>query len=105
MLESFTFWLTVLGTLVGYLCVSIGLRWHREKAERRSRELPGKGFDVSTIAPQIRQVQQDQLGVLRARGHSNPYRTRLLAVARCLIAGLPFFSRDRSGREIREHNN
>jgi hypothetical protein len=92
--------------LVAYLCVSVGLRWRSQEAEWRSREshLPGKAFDVSAIAPQIRQVRQDPLGALQARGHPNPYRTRLLAVARRMIAGLPFFGRERSEHEIRNHN-
>ena len=95
MLESFTFWLSILALLGAYLCVSVELRWRREEAARRSREphLPGKAFDVSAIAPQIRQVRQDPLRVLQARGHPNPYRTRLLAAARCIIGGLPFFGR------------
>ena len=98
MLKSFTFWLTVLAVLIAYLCVSVGLRWRREAAERRYREShwPGRAFDVSAIAPQIRQVRQDPLAVLRARGHPNSCRTRLLAAARRIIAALPFFGRERS---------
>lgn len=106
MLESFTFWLSIVAGLVAYLCVSVGLRRRREKAERRCREphLPGKAFDVSVVAPQIRQVRQDPLRVLQARGHPSPYRTQLLTAARCIIAGLPFFGRERSEHEIHKHN-
>ena len=85
MLKSFTFWLSVVAVLITYLCV-------------------GKAFDASTIAPQIRQVRQDPLAVLKARGHPNSYRTRLLAVARRIIGGLPFFSRERPEHETQNHN-
>ena len=106
MLESSTFWLSIMATLVAYLCVSVGLRWRREEVERRSREahLPGKSFDVSAIAPQIRQVRRDPVRALQARGHPSPYPTRLLAAARRIIAGLPFFIRERSEHEIRNHS-
>lgn len=97
MLEASTFRLSIVAVLVAYLCVSVGLRWRREEAERRSREphSPGKAFDVSVIAPQIRQVRQDPLRVLQARDQHNSYRSRLLAVARRIVAGLPFFGRGR----------
>lgn len=106
MLESFTFWLSIVAVLVAYLCVSVGLRWRREEAERRSREphLPGKAFDVSAVAPQIRQVRQDPLRALQARARPSPNRTRLLAAARRIIAGLPFFGRETSEHEIHNHN-
>jgi len=106
MLESFTFWLSIVAVLLAYLCVSVGLRWRSEEADRRSREThwPGKAFDVSAIAPRIRRVRQDPLQVLQARGHPSASQTRLLAVARRLIAGLPFFDRNRSEHEIHNHN-
>jgi hypothetical protein len=66
--------------------------------------LPGKAFDASAIAPRIRQVRQDPLQVVQARGHPSPDRTRLLAAARRIIAGLPFFGRDRSEHEMHNRN-
>ena len=105
MLQSSTLWLSIVAVLVACLCVSVGLRWRREQAERRSRQLhvPGKAFDVTAIAPQIRQVRQDPVRVLHARGHPGPYRAQLLAAARRFIAGLGFFGRQRSEHEIHNH--
>jgi|SRR5215831_3656065 len=107
MLESFTFWLSIVAVLLlVYLGASVGLRWRRNEAERRSREAhsPGKAFDVSAIAAQIHEVRQDPLRILQARDHPGPYRTRLLAAARQIIAGLPFFDRERPGHEIHNHS-
>ena len=101
MLESFTFWLSVLAALVAYLCVGVGFRWRAEQAKRRSRESqsPGAAFDVSAIAPQIRRVRQDPVAALRARPQHTIYRTRLIAVARRMITDLSFFRRERAEHE------
>jgi hypothetical protein len=104
MLESFTFWVSILAVLVAYLCVSVGVRWQEEAERYRKSRSPGKAFDVSAIAPQIERVRQDPLGSLQARAHRNPYRTRVLAVARHVIARLPFFGGARSEHELQNHN-
>jgi hypothetical protein len=106
MLESFTFWLSVLAVLIAYLCVSVGLRWRAEETKRRARERqsPGTAFDVSVIAPQIRRARQDPLAVLQARPHRNSHRAGLVAVARGIITHLSFFRRERSEHETQNRN-
>jgi hypothetical protein len=96
MLESFTFWLSVVAVLVAYLCASVGQRWRAEETRRRAREResPGTAFDVSAIAPQIRRVREDPLAVMRARRRYTHYRTELVAVARRMLSQLPFFRRE-----------
>jgi len=96
MLESVTFWLSAAAVLVAYLCVSVGLRWRREEAERRSREShePGKAFNVAAIAPRIQRVRQNPLAALHAQPRHDCCRTRLLAAARQMITHLAFFSRE-----------
>ena len=106
MLESLTFWLSVLAVLIAYLCVSVGLRWRAEEAKRRARESQslGTAFDVSATAPQIRRVHQDPLAVLLARPRRNSYRAGLVAVARRMITHLSFFRRERSEHETQNRN-
>jgi hypothetical protein len=88
------------------------LRWLRGGAPtelgagngKLGSQFPGKPSYVSAIAPQIREVHQDPLRVIQARGHNSPYRKRLLAQARRIIGGLPFFSRERSEHEKHNHD-
>jgi hypothetical protein len=93
MLQSFTFWLSVLAALVVYLCASVGWRWRRQAAEQRriERERTGKAFDVSAIAPQVQRVRKDPLAIVRARPHFARYRAGLVNVARKMVTRLPFF--------------
>jgi hypothetical protein len=106
MLESFTFWLSVLAVLVAYLSVSVGVRWRAEEAKRRSRECqsPGTAFDVSVIAPKIRRLRQDPLAALQGRPHHTFYRTGLIAVARRVITHRSFFRRESSEHEIQNRD-
>src|SRR2546427_289714 len=56
MLQSFTFWTSVLVVLIVYLCLSVGLRWLREEracARGERHYPPGSAFDVSTISPRV----------------------------------------------------
>jgi hypothetical protein len=101
MLEYFRLWLWVLGLLMVYLCVSVGLRRFTEGRERRRRwrKLDGKGFDASAIAPQIRQVHEAPLAALKARRRPMSYRHGLLATARRWINQLSFFHDARSQNE------
>ena len=66
-----------------------------------SREGPSirTAFDVSTIAPQIRELRQDHLAALRARPRHASHRSVLVAMAREAIAHLSFFHRRTSGDE------
>jgi hypothetical protein len=107
MLESFTFWLSVVAVLVVYLCASVGQRWRAEEARRRAREResPGTAFDISAIAPQIRRVREDPLAVMRARRrYTTHYRTELVAVARRMFSQFPFFRREGPEHEIQKRN-
>ena len=106
MLESVTFWLSAAAVLVAYLCVSVGLRWRREEAERRSREShePGKAVNVAAIAPQIQRVRQNPLAALHAQPRHDSCRTRLLAAAKQVITRLSFFSSERREHEIQNRN-
>ena len=67
-----------------------------------SRESPpmGTAFDVSTIAPQIREVRRDPIAALRARPHHAFHRAALVAIARRTIAHFSFFQHARPGDEI-----
>src|SRR5262245_29331650 len=60
-------------------------------------------FDVSLIAPQIRQVRRDYIAALRARPHQVSHRAILVAMARRTIAHLSFFRHQRPGNEIENH--
>jgi len=100
-----TLWLWVLGLLMVYLCISVGLRWLTEARERRRRRrgVEGKGFDVSVIAPQIRRVHEEPLAALKAR-QPRSYRDGLLAAARRLISQLSFFDHGKSHELPAKHD-
>ena len=95
MLDSFTFWLTILAVLIAYLCVSVWFRRRARDARRRAREaqFTGTAFEVSVIAPQIKQLRQDHLTAARSRSHHSSYRTGLIATARRMVTGLSYFRR------------
>ena len=110
MLASFTFWLVVLAVLIAYLCVSVWLR-HRavERAEEaRSRALerqfPGRAFDASVIAPQIRRVRHDHEALAHERLRPALYRAGLLATVRRIVTNLSYFRRTRHEHELHKHD-
>jgi hypothetical protein len=72
---------------------------------RPSRESPavGTAFDVSVIAPQIRELRRDHIAALRARPHPTSHRARLIAMARRTIAHLSFFQHEKPRDEIENH--
>ncbi len=90
---SFTFWLSVVVVLIAYLSVSVTRRWLKEEANRRAAEakLPGTAFDASSIAPRIQRVRQTHLAIVQSRPRSTAYRTSLIAMARRMVASLPYF--------------
>jgi hypothetical protein len=106
MLEYFRLWLWVLGLLMVYLCISVGLHWLTEARERRRRwrGVEGKGFDVSAIAPQVRRVHEEPLAALKARRQPRSYRDGLLAAARRLISQLSFFDHAKSSGRPAKHD-
>jgi hypothetical protein len=106
MLHSLTFWLIALAVLITYLCVSVGLRLRAEEARRRARESqsPGRAFDVSAIAPQIRRVRHDYLEAAHCRSRYDFYRVGLLAAARRIVTCLSYFRRQRHEHEIQKHD-
>lgn len=105
MLQSFIFWLSVLAVLIAYLCVSVGRRWVAEEAKRRSAEnrSPGTAFDASTIAPRLQRVRLDHLAAAEARPQHDSYRHGLLAIARRVVANLPYFHRANHEHEVQGH--
>jgi len=98
MIDWFTFGLVVLGVLVAYLVVSLGIHGYMEGIKRRphEREFKAKAFEVSAIAPQIQQVRQNHVAAIRARPPVSSYRTELMALARQMIARAPYFRRQNS---------
>src|SRR3954451_11937063 len=106
MLEPITFLFSLLAVLVAYLFFSFELRWRAGERRRRSRasQSPGKAFDVSVIAPQIRRVRQDPVAALQTRRHYTYYRAGLILAAQRMISGFSFFHRERSDHET-EHRN
>jgi len=110
MLASFTFWLVILAVLIAYLCVSVRLR-HRvvERAEEArlralERQFPGRAFDTSAIAPQIRHVRQDYAASAHERSRPAFYRAGLLAAARRIVTSLSYFRRTRHEHELHKHD-
>src|SRR5947209_648054 len=90
MLQSLTFWPIVLGVLVVYLCLSVGLRSLLEERERARREKlrpTGKAFDVATVAPRVQRVRQDPGTALHSRSHPAFHRPGLIAAARRMVSG------------------
>ncbi|HWW02649.1 MAG TPA: hypothetical protein VNZ64_23320 [Candidatus Acidoferrum sp.] len=105
MLYTLTLWLGLVAVLIAYLCVSVGRRWVAQEAKRRAEESqpPGTGFDASTIAPQIQRVRQDYLAGAQTRPHQTFYRAGLLALARRMVAGLPYFRHAHHDQEVQSH--
>ncbi len=93
MLHSFTFWLSVVAVLIAYLGFSVGRRWWADTLRRQARERQSSGtaFDASAIAPQLQRVRQDHLAVIKSRPQQLSYRAGLLAMARRMVASLPYF--------------
>jgi hypothetical protein len=108
MLTSFTLWLVVLATLMGYLCVSIWLRrrslQRAEQARMRAadRRFPPRAFDASAIRPQIERVRQDYVASAQ-RSRPAQYRSELLVAARRLVTNLAYFRLRRHDHEIHKH--
>ena len=118
MIESFTFWLIVLAMLIAYLCFSIERRRRAEEARRLAREkeererwqarleyTPGRSFDVSSIAPQIKRLRQDHLAALHSRPHETYYRRGLIAALRQMVTSLAYFHRGRSEHEMSKNDS
>lgn len=105
MLQSFIFWLSVLAVLLAYLCNSVGRRWAAEEAKRRLAEdlPPGTAFDTATIVPRLRRVRQDHLAAVEARPAHSAYQAGLLAIARRVVASLPYFHRANHEHEVQGH--
>jgi len=93
MLHSFAFWLSVVAVLIAYLSFSVMRRWLKEEAIRRAAEVkpPGTAFDASQIAPQIQCVRQTHLAIVQSRPQSTAYHAGLIAIARRMVASLPYF--------------
>ena len=55
MLQTFTFWLSVLAVLSAYLCLSVAFRFYEEGKRQRAHPLesPETSFDAFNIAPRI----------------------------------------------------
>ena len=108
MLDWFLIGQWVLLVLVSYLCISVGVRsfflWRAEERELRLRRIlfPGKGIDVSRIAPEIRRVRQEPLAALRAKRLPGFYHQGLLAAARHWISQLSFFHRASSEHDLQK---
>ena len=56
----------------------------------------GRAFDVSTMAPQIRELHRDRVTALGVRPHPASQR-HLVALALRAIVRLPFFHREKTG--------
>jgi hypothetical protein len=106
MLYFLTFWLIVLAVLIAYLCVSIGLRLRAEEARRRAneRQFPGRAFDVSAIAPAVRDVRNHYREAARYRSRYASCRAEVLAAARRVVASFSYFRRGRHEHETHEHD-
>ena len=110
MLNWYDIGLCALAVLMSYLCISVGVRsfflWRAEERELRLRRIlfPGKGIDVSQIAPEIRRVREEPLAALRARRQPGFYHQGLLAAARRWISQLPFFHHEISEHEPHKRN-
>jgi hypothetical protein len=104
MVDGFAFWMVVLGMLIAYLVVSLGVHEYREQVKRRAQErrFKGEAFRVSAIAPQIKQVRENHIAAVRARPDDSFYRTGLIAAARQMITKSSYFRRQRSDDEAED---
>jgi len=107
---SYTIRLSILAVLVTFLCVKLWLG-HRsaqraEAARLRAIEehFPGKGFDTSGIAPQIKRVREDYAASARQRWRLAHYRAGLVATARRIVASLAYFRRSDHEDELHRHD-
>ena len=110
MVDWFTIGQWALGTLVLFLCASVGLRtwlaWRAQDREWRLRwgNWKGKGFDASAIAGEIQKVKEQPLAALWARRHPGFYRQELVAAARRWISQLSFFHDAKADHEPRKRD-
>jgi len=97
-----------LAVLLSFFFISVGLRtvlrWRAEEKMLRLRwqRFPGKGIDVSKIAPEVRRVREEPLAALRAKCPGGFYHQSLLAAARSWISQLSFFHRAGSEHELQK---
>ena len=106
MFDWFTFWLVVLAVLIACLCLSVWLRLRAEDSRRRARERQnvGKGFDASTIAPQIQRVRQNYLVSAHQRSRSASFRAGFFAAARKMVTSFSYFRRRGHEHEPQKHD-
>ena len=76
------------------------LRFHKRR--KREARWPRTPFDISEIALQIRLYRQDCQAEARSRSRQTFYRAEWLAMARKVIAAMPYF-RDVAARSQGEH--
>src|SRR5947208_1962647 len=106
MLQSFTFWTSVLVVLIVYLCLSVGLRWLREEracARGERHYPPGNAFEVSTLSPRVQRVRQDHVAALHSRSQPAFHRPRLIDAARRMVTSFSYFRRARFEDESQKH--
>jgi len=109
MLDWFHIGQWALLTLACILCI---IAWQKSKrlmqdARRRAREFywPCKGFDVSSISPQLRKVREEPLKALQSRRPRQPgyFHEGLLAAARDWISQLSFFHHASAEHDLQKH--
>jgi cbb3-type cytochrome oxidase subunit 3 len=110
--------LIILVLLLAYLQFSFEKRERAEDAEWLARQKendtswrtqeghsPGRAFDVSSIAPQIKRLRQDYEAARHSRPHYVFYRRGLLAVAREAVTRLSFFDHGRKNAKSVERDS
>jgi hypothetical protein len=99
MFGSSTFSCIILALLVFYLWHRVRLR-HRaeeralaEKLRALDKDFPGRGFDVSSVAPRIKRLPQEYADVAKQRSQGSHYRLELFAATRRFVLRCSYFRR------------
>ncbi|GEM_PF-6668813 len=110
MFTSSTFPVVVLVLLVSYLFLSLWIRGRtatraeQARLQAIEREYPPRAFDTSSIAPQIKRVQQDYAVPASRRLRLSNFHAEFLASARRFVTGLAYFRRPPHGRDWQKHD-
>jgi hypothetical protein len=111
MFDYFEFWLIVVALLMVYLGVSVerrlraeDARFEEERRQARARYVSGPPTDISAIAPQIRQLRQDNFAAVHSRPHYAFYRRGLIAAVLKVVTSRSYFHRERLEHDIQKHD-
>jgi hypothetical protein len=83
----------LLGVALALTGVLYLLSWKRNRAHPPDSQWQGHGIDVTEISNRVHRLRHDYLGELPSRLRCSGRRARLVALARRLVGGLPYFRR------------